>query len=268
MNLEQFNDLIGHTFASVGGERGGDELRFTLPDGSGWRFYHSQDCCETVAIEDIIGDLSDLVGSPILEAEQVSSDAEPAPESAESFTWTFYRFSTVKGTVTVRWLGTSNGYYSESVSFEEFGNPPPMTTSEDAADAFTAHVNGWLAEVVGSSTRLAKVKWKFDGGDRLFVHGLITRELGELEERLNRIAMNGVEDCPVCRGTEEKPVGDHARAGSIACEACDGLGSITWKRELKVADWDGIDPGFPSDEAREQIERLGEAMSDIGRRFG
>ena len=43
----------------------------------------------------------------------------PKPESADSYTWTFYRFSTVKGTVTVRWFGESNGYYSESVSYRE-----------------------------------------------------------------------------------------------------------------------------------------------------
>lgn len=118
MSIHEFSNMIGKTFAAVTGKKGVDEMRFLTSDGTGFRFYHSQDCCESVLIEDVVGDLTDLIGSPLLVAEQISSEGAPAREDVDSYTWTFYRFSTVKGTVVVRWLGESNGYYSESVEFD------------------------------------------------------------------------------------------------------------------------------------------------------
>jgi hypothetical protein len=78
-------------------------------------FFHSQDCCEHVRIEDVVGDLEDLQGEPLLLAEEVSGETGPEPEYADSYTWTYYKFATRKGYVDVRWLGESNGYYSERV---------------------------------------------------------------------------------------------------------------------------------------------------------
>jgi hypothetical protein len=115
MTTTIFDKMIGQTFDTVTGQRQGDEMVFTNTNGV-HTFYHNQDCCESVSIDTIDGDVSDLVGSPILMAEEV--DNLDAPDRGDEFyTWTFYKFATAKGSVTVRWYGSSNGYYGEGVSY-------------------------------------------------------------------------------------------------------------------------------------------------------
>jgi len=121
--MAELKDLIGQTMASV--ENLGDsELLFTTTDGKKFKLHHLHDCCESVSIESVVGDLNDLVGEPMLVAEEIISNENPQdakPETLEyqdSFTWTFYKFATRKGYVDVRWYGDSNGYYSESVDFD------------------------------------------------------------------------------------------------------------------------------------------------------
>ena len=113
MAYETFQVMLGKTMKSV--TEDGDTRVFTGEDGARYTFYHAQDCCESVTIEEVVGDLSDLVGAPILQAEEVSESDEHSDDMR--VTWTFYKFATIKGSVTVRWYGSSNGYYSESVDF-------------------------------------------------------------------------------------------------------------------------------------------------------
>ncbi len=116
MSCETIESMLGVVMASV--VEDGERLVFLAEDGRQFRFEHVQDCCELVRIEDVCGDLDDLVGSPIVLAEEATNIDEPELEhEPESYTWTFYRFATGKGTVTVRWLGESNGYYGEGVHF-------------------------------------------------------------------------------------------------------------------------------------------------------
>lgn len=117
--MSELKDLIGKTMVSVENINN-ERLVFTTNDGKSYTLHHYQDCCESVLIESIVGDLSDLVGEPILMAEESTSDKNPpgvTKEYQDSFTWTFYKFATRKGYVDVRWYGESNGYYSERVDF-------------------------------------------------------------------------------------------------------------------------------------------------------
>lgn len=127
-----YKKIEGKTIIEAVVNEARDRIDFTCSDGTTFIMYHSQDCCESVSIEDIAGDLSDLYGSPILLAEEnVSREKTEEQKKQEyqddSFTWTFYTLRNINATVQIRWFGESNGYYSESVDFEMFEPEKPTT---------------------------------------------------------------------------------------------------------------------------------------------
>ena len=89
-----------------------DWISFSLDDDFDLVLQHHQDCCEHVYLDDVAGNLDDLVGSKIWQAEEVSNEAYADTDEEQ---WTFYLLRTIKGSVTLRWNGTSNGYYSMGV---------------------------------------------------------------------------------------------------------------------------------------------------------
>lgn len=141
--MSEIKDLKGKILIDIKVDKEEDEIIFTTNDGEKFKMYHSQDCCEQVSIEDINGDINDLLNSPILVAEEVNSDDfnknfedsfklqdgkedyswnyknENGDSMPDSFTWTFYKLATIKGYIDIRWYGESNGYYSESVDFKK-----------------------------------------------------------------------------------------------------------------------------------------------------
>lgn len=94
-----------------------EEAVFTCYDGTRFRMYHSHDCCEQVQLERVIGNLDDILNSPITYAQEFIGHEGPETERHESCTLTDFKISTEKGAVTFHWIGSSNGYYSESVYF-------------------------------------------------------------------------------------------------------------------------------------------------------
>lgn len=117
------SELVNNIIIDI--DKSAEEIVFTLNNGIKYRMYHEQDCCESVCVDDIVGDLSDLMFTPILSAYESSNNE--SDEDYESTTWTFYNLATIKGYVTITWRGDSNGYYSESVDIEKIPAPEGYT---------------------------------------------------------------------------------------------------------------------------------------------
>ena len=119
-----------------------DSVRLFFEDSDkGLEILHMYDCSETVEIIDVVGDVEDLIGAPVVDVSIISSPEHPDfiallnqnPEAAnkpyelndtknadEEVSWSFTKIRTTKGEVSLRWLGHSNGWYSEIPAFALF----------------------------------------------------------------------------------------------------------------------------------------------------
>lgn len=99
------------------------EIQITTECGRMFRFYHSVDCCESVQIakaKDGDGNLLTLIGKTLIDVSHATdSENDPPSEHSDSWTNTTITFRTDSETVISRWIGESNGYYSEDVDLEE-----------------------------------------------------------------------------------------------------------------------------------------------------
>jgi len=109
--------MVGKVPFAIEQDNENDEIVFIFEDGFACKFYHDQCCCESVTIDDVNGDWNDLIGVPLLVAEDRSDKTENYDQD-DCHTWTFYTFRSIKGSVDVKWYGESNGYYSEEVDFK------------------------------------------------------------------------------------------------------------------------------------------------------
>lgn len=126
-NNVPLSELVGKKIKAITGlEEGSDEVRIFTDDGREYMFYHSQDCCESVRLNDLELSSKSLVGGTVISSEAVEGEDEKPDEWSESWTWTFYKIETDKGGLWMRWLGESNGYYSESVDFVWVNKPTKM----------------------------------------------------------------------------------------------------------------------------------------------
>jgi hypothetical protein len=119
-------ELVGKKIVDLAENHEGD-LTFTMSDGSIYEMGYVPDCCATCVVESGLDDLKAMIGQKLVAVTEDSSKETPADVkqeyTPESQTWTFYTFRSNKATAQLRWFGSSNGYYSESVTFRRAKGP-------------------------------------------------------------------------------------------------------------------------------------------------
>lgn len=116
--LNEVNEHLKNGLIKIEGLlKDSEEVRFYCKDGSTIIMFHDQNCCESVTLEsaDSIDNNDDIyTNCDWCELEETTETGEGA---WCHYTWTFYKVKTNKGYDTIRWYGSSNGYYSERVNF-------------------------------------------------------------------------------------------------------------------------------------------------------
>lgn len=116
MKKAKIDELAGKVPVKIEGMENGSQEVLIYTENEVFSFQHEQNCCESVQVEDVIGDPADLIGRPLLMAEEETNKENQLDKYDDLFLWTFYKFATINGYVTVRWYGCSNGYYSVDVN--------------------------------------------------------------------------------------------------------------------------------------------------------
>lgn len=115
---ELFESLAGKTLTTYryDGENG---LFLTFGDET-YVMRHDQSCCEKVSLETSANEMDALVGQKIHHAYVNARQSERLDKHGNldgTMTWTFYVLQGGTSCVVLRWVGSSNGYYSEEVDF-------------------------------------------------------------------------------------------------------------------------------------------------------
>jgi hypothetical protein len=106
-----YDMLIGKVVSRIERLVQSDEVHFYLDSGEVLRMWHYQACCEEVVLESVDTELSEVEGT-------IKRFEETTLEVSSDEQWTsatFYNITIGSTMFNMRWYGSSNGYYSESV---------------------------------------------------------------------------------------------------------------------------------------------------------
>lgn len=95
--------LVGNILTNV--VRVDDAIQFSIKDHE-YKIAHEQICCETVYLDDVVGDLKDIEDTIILDAKETISKCGAY----------FYDIRSIKGSVTLRFMQEYSSMYSSKAS--------------------------------------------------------------------------------------------------------------------------------------------------------
>ena len=116
---ENLDDLKGETLTHIDLNEKKDEILLTTESGRQFRVYHEQDCCEHVRIVGVLGRWNELLNRKVEEVGIDEIEFGSDYDYDGTGTETTLTFRVDGKTLINRWIGESNGYYSEKVDFEE-----------------------------------------------------------------------------------------------------------------------------------------------------
>lgn len=105
------DDIIGKEVIKFYSSNDEDDMIFECSDGSKYKLYHEQDCCETV---NFIERKSTFLEVPFT-IFSINYDMDSKETEDGSETDTYVTIQTDIGDMALFWHGESNGYYGESV---------------------------------------------------------------------------------------------------------------------------------------------------------
>ena len=123
--------MIGETLEFVDVNEQENQILLTTKSGRRILIHHDQDCCESVRIVDTQGNWQDLIGKVIVEVEE---DVIQSGDYGDSETKTNLTFKVDGATVISRWIGKSNGCYSESVDIADVTKSMKRTMNTESGN--------------------------------------------------------------------------------------------------------------------------------------
>ncbi len=113
MRQSDIKKLEGEVITHIDIDPENDIITITTKSKRSFSLHHNQCCCEYVRIVGYDGEIRSIYGKPVVVAEH---SEEAVSDCQTNITITL---KTDRDTLIFRWIGESNGYYSESVDISE-----------------------------------------------------------------------------------------------------------------------------------------------------